>query len=373
MSPETTNVFIDTEVFDRHKLDFNSPQMRRIIRLATANEMKLILTDVTIGEIKSHINKTAAASASQLSQLRRINRVVRDVIGEEKLSEMSAFTEDVLTSRLKENLNKFLTETKAEVVTIDDARPSDVFRKYFHTQAPFSSGKKKSEFSDAFAGAALEAWCKEASEEKLFIVSGDDDWKQLCDTTDPFIYVNKLDELLEKFADSEAVTYVQELLQDESDVLIARLKEKIDEGSVYFYLDDSIVDGEVDEVENVDIDIDGHVIVAEDGKATLGLFCRVQVTLSVSGMDSDSMWRDPDTGSIHSVWIARGSVEREIEMEATVQISYDQKTPDKITINDISFQDDGVCVGVDESELSTDYDLEDHYEYDPEWEPEVGE
>lgn len=372
MAAESRHVFIDTEVFDHHQLDFSSPRLRRLVRLADAGELKLILTDVTLGEIESHLDDTAAASAKQISNFRKINRVVRDVIGPEKLAEMAALTKDELVRRLRKELRQFLREAKADVVTVDGTRPSEVFKRYFRCQAPFNKGKKKSEFPDAFAGAALQAWCNGPPTRKLYILSGDEDWKRLCDETEEFIYLGRLDELLEKFADSEAVTYLRETINSENEELIALLKKEIEGGNVYIHVDDSVMDGEVNEVEDLEIEVDdANVIEAKDGKAIVGLFCRVHMTLNVSGMDPDSMWRDPDDGSFHSVWTASGSVEREIDMEATVEVLYDVRAPQKISIKSVSFQQTDIGISVGEGELTPNYDGNDDFDdYDPQWEPE---
>jgi hypothetical protein len=82
-------------------------------------------------------------------------------------------------------------------------------------------------------------------------------------------------------------------------------------------------------------------------------------------MDPNSLWRDPDDCSLHSVWSASGSVEREIEMDATVNVSYDATAPHNITIDSVSFHENGVGVSIDETELATDYEFDqddDHYD-----------
>ncbi len=360
MAAETKNVFIETEVFDHHWLDFNSPKLKRLVRLAAAGELKLILTEVTLNEIESHIAKTASESVKQIASFRKVNRVVRDIIGTDKLVELGALTEAEVLKCLKGELRQFLKDSQATIVNVDGAKPSEVFKRYFRNQAPFNKANKKSEFPDAFAASALEEWCKKRDHEKLYIVSGDDDWKRLSDETENFIHVGRLDELLEKFADSEVVTYLKETINNDNEGLLAALKGEFDNGNAYFYVDDSVIDGEMEDIEDLDITIDeANVIEAKDGKATVGLLCSINVTLLVSGMDGDSMWRDPDDGSLHSVWTARGSVQRDLEMEATIEVSYDPKKPHEIKIETATFQDKDIAISVEEGELETQYDERD--------------
>src|SRR5205823_5999161 len=50
-SAVTPYVFLDTEVFRTHQLDFQSPNIRRLVRLAVEGPLRLLLTTVTKGEV----------------------------------------------------------------------------------------------------------------------------------------------------------------------------------------------------------------------------------------------------------------------------------------------------------------------------------
>lgn len=52
-SAATNNVFFDTEVFDCHQFDFAALSFRRLVRLAADGPMRVLLTTVTVSEIRA--------------------------------------------------------------------------------------------------------------------------------------------------------------------------------------------------------------------------------------------------------------------------------------------------------------------------------
>jgi hypothetical protein len=72
------------------------------------------------------------------------------------------------------------------VIAVPNMSLEGVLDDYFEQRPPFSE-KKKSEFPDAFAAAALEAWCKKKSE-KILVISGDGDWPIICEGSDVLTY-----------------------------------------------------------------------------------------------------------------------------------------------------------------------------------------
>jgi hypothetical protein len=367
MPAETKYVFLDVQVFRDQDLDFFSPNFKRLIRLAAVGELQLILTYVTEQETRKRITLHAKDAFRQAKSFKKVDRIVKNLLTPEGFKALDETDEGKLLAGMQEEFARFLLVTNAKILPIDDIPPKAVFERYFRAKPPFSeSGDKKSEFPDAFAAAALQKWCEEVPGRKLFVVSLDRDWRLTCKEVKRFIHIRKLDELLEKFADSEVVADLKEAINARSDDLVSLLKGKIEGGSVYFYADDSALEGEVDHVEDVDIEIeDVHVVEAKDGLAALSLVCNVKVTLFVSADDPDSSYTDPDNGERRSVWTLSGSVEREIEMDATVEITYDVKDPKNIEITSATFQDEGISISIENGELTPNYDDDEPDIYGP--------
>lgn len=361
MSAETKSVFLDTEPFKALALDFSSNNLKRLIRLAKEGELQLILTDVTEQEIRNHIDDYAKKAFKQIRDCQKTARIVKNLLTPECFKALSSIDEERLRGEMQSEFSRFLQAAAAQILLIDHVSPKAVFEKYFRSQPPFSeSGNKKCEFPDAFAAAALQAWCETVPGRKLYVVSRDRDWERTCKETTSFIHVGELNELLEKYADVEVVADLKKAIRRKSGDVISFVKEKIEDGHVYFYVDDSVLEGEVDSVEVVDAEIaDVHVVEATEGVAALNVAYNVTVTLFITADDPNSSYRDPDDGERRSVWKVNGSVEREIEMDATVDIAYDMKDPTAIRIKCISIPEEGVCISVDEDELSPNYDDDD--------------
>jgi hypothetical protein len=367
MPAETKYVFLDVQVFKDQDLDFFSPNLKRLIRLAGAGELQLILTYVTEQETRKRIALHATEAFRQAKSLKKVNRIVKKLLTPEGLKALDETDEEKLLAGMQEEFTRFLRDTNAKILPIDDIPPTAVFERYFKAKPPFSeSGGKKSEFPDAFAAAALQKWCEEVSDRKLFVVSLDKDWRLTCKEMKCFIHVRKLDELLERFADSEVVADLKEAIITRSDDLVSLLKGKIKDGCVYFYVDDSALEAEVDQVEAVEVEIeDVHVVETNDGSAALSLGCNVKVTLFVSADDPDSSYTDPDNGERRSVWTVSGSVEREIEMDATVEITYHVKDLKNIEIKSVTFQDESISISIQKGELCPNYDEDELDIYGP--------
>jgi hypothetical protein len=369
MPAQTKNVFIDTEVFDRHHLDVFSPNFKRIIRLGGSEELNVVLTDVTLGEIRNHIDKFAKTAFKQFSDYRRVNRVLKEFVKEDDLKGFESVTEESLRQRLQEEFNRFLMVTAAEVVSVDSVSPNSVFESYFQAKPPFNDTNKKLEFPDAFAGAALRQWCEQVKNRRLYIVTGDPDWRRLSAEVPSFIHVRTLEELLEEFADAEIVADLKEAINSQSDRILSTVTEKVEAGDIFFFVDDSMLDGEVDTIENVDAEIsEVRVVEAQDGTAVLNLTFDVKVALVVRGDNPDSGYTDPDTKEWRSLGPLSGTIERDIKVDASIDVTYNVANPKEISIKSIEFREEGVEISVEDNELQEDdeYDVD---EPEPESEP----
>ncbi len=378
MPPDTQFVFLDVQPLRAQDLDFSSPSLARLARLIADGELKLVLTYVTEREVRSQIDKHSKEAFRHAKDLKKVSRIVRDLLPAESLKRLNDTDEETIRTGMQDEFTRFLMETKAEIVPIDKVSPRAVFEKFFKAEPPFSeTGNKKSEFPDAFAAAALQAWCEAVPGRKLYVISGDKDWRLVCSDVPAFIHVGRLEKLLEYFADAEIVAAIKDAVRALESELIRRINEIIEGGNIYFYVDDSAIDGEVNDVEDVHIGIvDVHVISASDGVAAVAVAFDLKATLDISADDPDSMYRDDDDGTMRSVWTVRGSVEREFEIDVAVDIRYEVQNPKAIEITGISVPEDGLCVSVEDNELTPQYDDDDDDEpeiYGPDEDQDDGE
>lgn len=342
----TPNVFIDTEVFDHHSRDFQSANLRVLRRLGASGEINLILTEITEHEVRAHIDSDARDAFKRLKNYKRMSQAVKRILPDPKLEPQD---EETIRKDLQKEFEEFIRDAKFTILSVDDVPAGPIFKNYFAQKPPFGDKNKKSEFPDAFAVAALEGWC-EKKFEKMYVVSGDPDWKRACKDNSDLVYVERLDELLEKFGDSVQVTAVKEALSKVREDVVEFIEQET--YNLDLFVSDNLVDAELDDVQ-IDVQVgEFHVVEANNGKAIVSVPCTLNINADVAAMDPNSMWTDPDTGELKSVWHLRGSVEHETERDATMEVTYDENNTDTVGFKNVRLEDRSVEIDVEESALS---------------------
>src|SRR5262249_34834760 len=79
-SAVTPYVFLDTEVFKGHHIDFQSPNIRRLVRLAVEGPVRLLLTTVTKGEVMDDLEVMAREAMKKIKAVQQERRVMRKVL-----------------------------------------------------------------------------------------------------------------------------------------------------------------------------------------------------------------------------------------------------------------------------------------------------
>ena len=357
-SAATNCVFLDTEVFDCHQFDFGASSFRRLVRLAADGPVRVLLTTVTASEIRSHIDDHAEKAFKQVETVRKLLPLTRRVVTPEIHEALSSTSAEEFRQALHKAFDSFLADTKATVLSVDSVSPEAIFKAYFEVKPPFGEGAKKNEFPDAFASAALRAWAERDEAGKIYVVSNDKDWRRVCQDESAFIHQGQLSELLEKYADSELVSYLRQAINDRQDEVKALLDAEA--GNLYYYSADG-VEAEIEEPDEVDVTInDFHVIEGKDGQATINLACSLHYAVTITDDDPDSGYTDPDDGDRRFVFRRSGSVEGDDEVEATLTLQYDQAHPDRVTFGAVAFAQQEVHVSFEDGDLSR----EDDNDYD---------
>jgi len=237
-------VALDTQVFHRSNFDYESKLFKSLISLTEAEKIELYLTCINHQEILSQINKKAEELYKTLSNIKKELRTV-------KISSANNFSIKPLLDSLNtnfpkpedikqvllDNYNEFLRKAKIEILSIEDVDVNDIFSKYFQGLPPFNSGKKKSEFPDAFTLLALELKAEEM-DKVIYVVSGDEDWKGFCENHESFYYFETLEKLLNYFIEEDNPDDL-EICSDALDENFDLVEEKITEQFIEldFYID----------------------------------------------------------------------------------------------------------------------------------------
>ena len=168
----TRNIFLDTQVFKKYAFNLETKSLKTLQFLCSKGSRKLFLSDIVISECESHLKESVGKALNGIKEFKRHGSILRNI---EDKDVKSLFCDLDNKSILANASNKFLCFIKscnAEVISCESVSPKEVFSLYFKQKKPFGSGKKKSEFPDAFSLKALE---NRISTEKIYVISGDKD------------------------------------------------------------------------------------------------------------------------------------------------------------------------------------------------------
>jgi PIN domain len=290
IKPPPRLVALDTQVFDSHNFNYNSTSFRRLVELAQQEKISLVLTYVTLHEIRAHITEGAVLTSKAIEQaVNDLNKKRFKPQGDTKKVRISANSDllnefktkvqelapnfDQINQELLDQLESFLQETNFKIIEVDRVSVVDIFNSYFSGTPPFGEGKKKSEFPDAFALLALQ---KEAEDRNriIYVVSGDSDWQKFCSSSEDLSWIENLKELLETIireTDSDEVDECYELYRDKEDQIKGYIQKIFSD--LNFLLDlsgTSLIEWGSEEIEvevnSVDI-IDSSLVNIDDSDA----------------------------------------------------------------------------------------------------------
>jgi hypothetical protein len=222
---QTPNVFIDSCVFIGHNYDYDSKVFRQIISLAEEKKVFVYVTRIVVNEIEAHIDEDVLKAQEAFNGFREKAdvRILKNIEAAPLYGVFNGF--DVMQAKevLLTQFRNFLTQAKVQVLEITGVSVDDVFDRYFSQTPPFGS-KKKHEFPDAFSLAAVEKWCKELST-KMYVISGDSDWRDACALNPSLISVQSLSEFLDLLSREEKLAELANRLFDEHKaVILDRIK-----------------------------------------------------------------------------------------------------------------------------------------------------
>lgn len=245
IKPPPRLVTLDTQVFDSYHFNYNSRAFQTLVKLTQQGKIRLLLTSVTLNEIRAHIIEGAKLASEAVKE--GVNYLdkkrSKPPAGKERIK-ISANSDllydfkkkvqqlapnfDQIHQELLDKLDTFLKETDFKKIEVDRVSVVEIFENYFSGTPPFGEGKKKYEFPDAFALLAIQKEAKDRNK-KIYVVSGDSDWEKFCSSTENLFLFGKLDELLENIireTDSDEVEVCYKLYRNKEDEIKRYIEDK---------------------------------------------------------------------------------------------------------------------------------------------------
>lgn len=204
ISIATNNFFIDTSVFESNNF-LHSTSIRALFNYSTRGIINLFITSITLQEIKDRIAERI--KLSQDTQKKFINsfdnkelRILKNLKAYESIN-VTAFQKFSTDKAIDEIISKFnlnIKTSRINIISVDNVNPEEVFKLYFSNKPPFSPGKKKFEFPDAFVIKSLEGYCS-VNKIKMYVLSHDKDFNGYKNNR--LVIRNDIKEILEKITE----------------------------------------------------------------------------------------------------------------------------------------------------------------------------
>lgn len=200
-------VTIDTTVFDSKSKNFRQPDFRAISQFRQRGT-PVVITDVIANEMKAHLEEEAEKSQRELRKALRSNnlRWHREQPADEAAS---LFLEKVAAEFARSEFEDFVAHVGAQLLPVANIPGglSELFRRYFLVEAPFSKkDTRKIEFPDAAALLCLEAYAVER-ERLVLCIAQDKSWVEFAAQSEHLVAVFPLKYALgafnEAFADQD--------------------------------------------------------------------------------------------------------------------------------------------------------------------------
>ena len=338
----TTNaIFIDTSIFDEQNYNFSSASMSAFLEVVKDQNMILLLPDPTRREIERHIEERSEEVIKVLENAKRRSPFLMKW---EKWPFKSRDDSVVFQLRkiANDELNEFLTHFKVENLGYDGVSLHEVMNWYDGKWAPFGIGKKRKEFPDALALAALISYARN-NKISIAVVSNDKGFEEACCRYTELLYFSSLSALTESMLlVDKRVEEVKKVIENDPILIVEKIKEEFAD-RWFGHEDDYEADVEDIEVDDVTIN-EIRVIHLGENEATIAFEASVDYSAYVRMDDHDTASVDSSEDFYMVLQEYRGTVQdcTEISGIAKFSMSGDWKIVEKLVTFQI--QEDNIII-----------------------------
>ncbi|SRX51995.1 PIN domain-containing protein [Aequorivita sp. CIP111184] len=231
-------IVLDTNIFIKENF-LEGKRILQLLKLSEEEKIKIVMTKITIGEVKSRFKKFSGKAVQDLNEFKNQfeSRVLRNNSAGKKIFERIVNKD--IEKEFNDEFDAILLKSKILVIDYRELNIETVFEKYFKNEFPFNGGDKKNEFPDAFTLDLIEKWCIE-KKIKCTVFSSDKDFLNFESehfeiTKD---YENYLDEKLKYYLTEEhRISVLNKLFAQNSKKIDDEIEEwyryKLDDDSLY--------------------------------------------------------------------------------------------------------------------------------------------
>jgi hypothetical protein len=325
-------VFLDAQVFERASFNFSSTQFASLQKHLETGRLRLILTDITVTEVKCRIDETVRKEVAAHAKLAKASRVLRSSqLAKPALSDLD---QEAVVKELHDALNVFLEDNKAEIIDTSEQEAGPVFERYFAGKPPFNNTvDKRYEFPDAFAIDALKQWTDDNGEE-LFAVSEDKLFQQGCAECPDIHVKSTLVEMLDHVAsdDERVAEFIREQLKARAGKIGKEAASQFEE--LGFHLVDEWGDIEV-EVTNTTLTDEPEIVDIGVKEANAQMVFEADYNAYVSYEDSTSGVYDSEEGRMMFMETRNVTARKTHELVVDLHINFSGFDPDEFDVDEV--------------------------------------
>lgn len=314
-------VFVDTNIYEGKNFQFLTHSLGGLKSLIDDGEVRLLMTEVTKGEVISHIKKKAAAAVSELKSIKKNAMILRNLPAIPAHGIFSDVSADEIAQSLIANFEVFLDSADVEFVSIDGVKPSYVFGRYFASLPPFAIGEKEKEFADAFVLKALDD-LSAGRGHAVHVISNDKDMLKYAEEHPRLICTDSIDSFIDavnKSVSIEPAAFAAQALEHLTPEIMEVFKQCLlgmqDEFKVGGW------DSTLDSVVFSDLELESaNLIAVNEGFCTYDLKFNFVVDTVEVEKDYDRSPFDQEDDSYPIV--LENEVERTMDVQASMQMDF---------------------------------------------------
>jgi len=311
-------VFLDANIIISAGKPPGGPMMKRVTELVHAEIIDIITTDLTETEVaKKHIS-------NDYEVIKDISKPHYRKIAKEAGIEIPEATKhqikEKIAKKYETSTEKMFKDLNAKKLSIDEVKPSTVFKDYANKEGFFSGEGKKDQFPDAFIFECLK---KEAEEAPIIIVSSDGDYLAPVKNEDKIFLVKSLTDLFKHLELEFEEPKLEEFLAQNNNELIDIVEAELNDWGLIGDVEDS----EIDEISVKNLKIEKTVAfkpTTEDDPILLTGSLHVTAEVSYTHPDWDSAAYDSEDKRLIPFDEVCGETEMELFIDISMSISVDE-------------------------------------------------
>ncbi|EIL85356.1 PIN domain-containing protein [Bacillus altitudinis] len=339
------NIFLDTQVYETKQFNFLNKDILRLKRFIDDGIVELFITPITIKEIEDHIRREIQHSRQFINGLKENAKILLNYEIYKPIWDRQTIKQAEI--KLLEDFRRFLVDINVNEVTISGTYVNQIFESYFEGMPPFSS-KKKDEFPDAFAIYSLLEWA-ENKEQVLYVVSGDNDFKDFCYDKQNLHHIESLEKVLDYINQQDEVKYqlAQKLCEEQIDEFLEAINDTIGKEDFEFKIGVYEV-YDVEDVEIKEFTIEGIgdfpdeflILELQENKLTVVIKIIFKFTIAISEIDPTMSPFDSEAGMYLHIEYEEKEHTEEIELPVEIELNIKDYENQDYTIESIKVNND---------------------------------